>query len=96
VNGISYYVKVPWVRSERDLVAWHLTSVESNLTQEAEGAMHIQRNRVQDGSLAAAPTESRETAVDHALKAALITCGIHGDAMDADPAAALEGGRILR
>ena len=46
--------------------------------------------------LAMAPTETRETAVDHALKAALITYGIHGDAMDADPTAALEGGRILR
>ena len=46
--------------------------------------------------LATAPTESRETAVDHALRAALITYGLHGDAMDVDPAAALEGGRILR
>ena len=46
--------------------------------------------------LATAPTASRETAVDRALRAALITYGIHGDAMDVDPAAALEGGRILR
>ena len=49
-----------------------------------------------DGIPPTAPTESRETAVDHALKAALITYGIHGDAMDVDPAVALEGGRILR
>ncbi len=46
--------------------------------------------------LATAPTASRDTAVEQALKAALITYGIHGDAMDVDPAAALEGGRILR
>lgn len=46
--------------------------------------------------LATAPTEGRQAAVEHALKAALLTYGIHGDAMDADPAAELDGGRILR
>jgi 2-dehydro-3-deoxygluconokinase len=46
--------------------------------------------------LAAAPNECLKTAVDQALKASLITYGIHGDAMDADPREALEGGRILR
>ena len=46
--------------------------------------------------LATAPSEGRESAVEHALTAALITYGIHGDAMDADPADELEGGRILR
>jgi len=46
--------------------------------------------------LATAPTSERSEAVAHALKASLVTYGIHGDAMDIDPSVALDGGRILR
>jgi len=46
--------------------------------------------------LAVAPTSDLGTAVHHALEAALITYGIHGDAMSVDPSAALSQGRILR
>jgi len=46
--------------------------------------------------LATAPSRGRQVGVEHALKAALITYGIRGDAMDADPTTALDHGRILR
>jgi 2-dehydro-3-deoxygluconokinase len=46
--------------------------------------------------LATAPTRGRQAAVEQALKAGLITYGIHGDAMDADPTTTLDQGRILR
>lgn len=46
--------------------------------------------------LATVGSEGRKAAVDHALTAALITYGIQGDAMDADPTAAFDNGRILR
>lgn len=46
--------------------------------------------------LATAPSEGREVAVDNALRAALLTYGVDGDAMDIDPYVMLEGGRILR
>lgn len=46
--------------------------------------------------LATVGRDGREAAVDNALRASLITYGIHGDAMGADPTAELDSGRILR
>jgi len=46
--------------------------------------------------LAVAPTSDLTSTVNHALEAALITYGIHGDAMSVSPTAALSQGRILR
>lgn len=46
--------------------------------------------------LAVVPTADLSTAVQHALEAALITYGIHGDAMSVNPATALSRRRILR
>lgn len=46
--------------------------------------------------LATVRNQGRVAAVEHALTAALLAYGIHGDATDADTAAALTNGRILR